>query len=468
MANKKFLWGAAISANQSEGGYNEGGKGLSLVDVLSLSNNRVERMKNVEKNHIDANDFFPSHTSIDFYHYFKEDIRTLKELGINCFRFSISWPRIYPTGLEDKPNQEGLSFYEKILDELEKYGIEPLVTINHFDTPYFLAKEYNGWLDKRTVEAYTKYCKTLFQHFDGRINYWITHNEINMIQHMPYLGGGLYEKKYQDSIQARFQAAHHLLLGSAYAVQEAKKINENNQIGCMTAAGITYGNTCHPKDVFKAWEKNQESYILTDVQIFGEYSGYFNHYLKRNGIKIEISDHEREVLKSNTCDYVAFSYYSSRLTSADPKMQNKTSGNVFSTLRNHYLSRTDWGWQIDPIGMKTTMVNLYDHYKKPLFCVENGIGCRDEYKNGEVDDQKRITFLNDHIQSLEEAIDLGVDCIGYAIWSAIDLVSASSGELNKRYGLLYVDVDDQGNGSLKRYKKKSFYWYKKKIEKSHL
>lgn len=466
---QKFLWGAAISANQCEGGYDKDGKGMSLVDILPYDErfSRQKMMKEIEKFHSD-NDFlqkkfYPSHDSVDFFHRFKADIKLLSELGINSFRFSISWPRIFPTGVEEKPNVQGLKFYDELLGELEKYEIEPIVTINHFDTPLYLATKYDGWLSQKTIIAYKKYCTALFKHYDGRIRYWITHNEINMIQHMPYLGGGLYSKKAQASEASRYQAAHHLLLASAYAVAIGKKINPENQIGCMAAAGITYGNTCHPRDALEAWKKNQHIYMLTDVQMFGEYSFYAKRLLKKLLPDFQMSTKEQNLLRKNTCDFVAFSYYSSRLTSHESKLMEKTAGNAFPTLKNPYLSQTQWGWQIDPVGLQHTMLTLYDRYRKPLFIVENGIGCKESFVEGRVHDQARINYLSEHVQQMEEAMNLGVRCIGYTVWSAIDLVSASSGEMSKRYGLVYVAIDNQGRGSKERIKKDSFYWYQQLI-----
>lgn len=455
-----FLWGTSISANQAEGAYLEDGKGESITDRLPLGKERFQVMNEPGRWAKKKFDNYPSHKAIDFYHHYKEDIALLAELGINSFRFSISWPRIYPTGLEKEPNEAGLLFYDKVLDELEKYQITPIVTLNHFDTPYHLAENYGGWAHPICIEAFETYAKTLLTRYDGRIRYWIPCNEINMAQHIPYVGAGLMLDREKNPEQLKIQAIHHLLLAHASVTKLAHEINSENQIGCMIAAGNTYAKTANPEDVMLAIEKDRESYLFPDVQIRGNYPAYFLSELKRKGLSLTVSDQEQALLSEHTCDFLAISYYNSRMCSADcSKNQDLSSGNVFATLKNKYLEETEWGWQIDPIGLRITLNTLADRYQKPIMIVENGLGAKDRLTDNQIKDDYRIYFLQAHISEMEKAIADGVDVLGYLSWSAFDLISASTGQLSKRYGFIYIDQDDTGNGSGRRFRKDSFFWY---------
>ncbi|SCH87881.1 6-phospho-beta-glucosidase [Romboutsia sp. 1001713B170207_170306_H8] len=461
-----FLWGGATAANQCEGGYKDGGRGLANVDVAPHGKDRFPvlagKMKMFE---CDDNHYYPSHEAIDMYHHYKEDIKLFAEMGFKCYRLSIAWTRIFPTGLEEVPNEEGLKFYESLFDECLKYGIEPLVTICHFDVPMYLVEKYGAWRDRKLVELYVKYCEAIFTRFKGKVKYWLTFNEINMILHLPFIGAGLYIEEGENEEQIKYQAAHHQLVASALATKLAKEINPEFKIGCMLAAGNTYSYTCHPNDVWKSIEKDRENYFFIDVQSRGEYPAYAIKELERKGINILIGEDDKKILKENTVDFISFSYYSSRLTSADPKVDAQTEGNVFATLKNPYLDSSEWGWQIDPLGLRITMNSLYDRYQKPLFIVENGLGAVDTPdENGYVNDYYRIDYLREHIKAMIDAVELdGVDLLGYTPWGCIDLVSAGTGEMKKRYGFIYVDKDNGGKGTLKRSKKKSFDWYKKVI-----
>lgn len=464
---KDFLWGGATAANQCEGGYKEGGRGLSNVDVQPFGKDRfpvgLGKMKMFE---CDEEHYYPSHMAIDMYHNYKEDIALFAEMGFKCYRLSISWTRIFPTGEEDIPNEEGLKFYEDLFDECLKYGIEPLVTICHFDVPMHLVEKYGSWKSRELVDLYVKYCNAIFTRFKEKVKYWLTFNEINMLLHLPFVGAGLYFEKGDNEEAVKYQAAHHQLVASALATKLAHEINPSFKIGCMLAAGNTYANTCDPEDVFKSMEKDRENYFFIDVQSRGYYPAYALKELERKGINIKIKDEDAKILRENTVDFISFSYYSSRLTSADPKINANTEGNVFATLKNPYLKASEWGWQIDPLGLRITMNSLYDRYQKPLFIVENGLGAIDTPdENGEINDDYRIEYLRQHIKAMKDAVELdGVDLLGYTSWGCIDLISASTGEMKKRYGYIYVDKDNEGKGTLKRSKKKSFYWYKKVIE----
>ncbi len=462
---KGFLWGGATAANQCEGGYKEGGRGLANVDVIPHGKDRFPVMLGKKKMlELEEEHYFPALEAIDMYHHYKEDIALFGEMGFKVYRLSIAWTRIFPLGDEKEPNEEGIKFYSDIFRECKKYNIEPLVTITHFDCPMHLIKEYGGWKNRKLVDFYENLCTVLFERFKDMVKYWLTFNEINMIMHLPFMGAGLYFEDGENEEASKYIAAHHELVASAKATQIAHRINPEFKIGCMLAAGNTYPNTCRPEDVWKAMEKDRENYFFIDVQARGEYPAYALKEFERKNIDIGLKEEDKKLLKENTVDFVSFSYYSSRLTSADPAGA-QTEGNVFETLRNPYLKASEWGWQIDPLGLHITMNALYDRYQKPLFIVENGLGAVDEPdETGYIEDNYRIEYLRAHIEAMRDAVNYdGVKLLGYTSWGCIDLVSASSGEMKKRYGFIYVDKDNEGNGTLSRTRKKSFEWYKKVI-----
>jgi 6-phospho-beta-glucosidase len=386
-------------------------------------------------------------------------------MGFKTYRLSIGWTRIFPKGDDLEPNEEGLKFYEELFKECHKYGIEPLVTITHFDCPIHLIKEYGGWRNRKLIEFYQRLVTVLFNRYKGLVKYWLTFNEINMILHAPFIGGGIVFEEGDNEAQIKFTAAHNQLVASAYATKIAHEIDPNNKVGCMLAAGNYYPYTCHPEDVFKAMNLDRENYFFIDVQSRGEYPKYALKQLEREKIDVGMTEEDKKVLKENTVDFISFSYYSSRTASADPEVNKTTAGNIFASIKNPYLKASEWGWQIDPLGLRITMNMLYDRYQKPLFIVENGLGAKDVLtENGEVIDDYRIDYLRAHIKSFMDAVELdGIELWGYTPWGCIDLVSAGTGEMSKRYGFIYVDRDDAGNGSLKRSKKKSFTWYKNVI-----
>lgn len=462
-----FLWGGAIAANQTEGAYLEGGKGLTTVDIMPTGKNRWA----IATGHVDSfkpieGEYYPSHEAIDFYHRYKEDIALFAEMGFKALRISISWARIFPNGDDETPNEAGLQFYDDLFDELLKFGIQPVVTIAHFDVPLHLVEVYGSWKNRKLVEFFEKYATTIFKRYKDKVKYWMTFNEINMLLHLPFVGAGLVFKEGDDKLQIQYQAAHHQLVASSLAVKACHEIIPDAKIGCMLAGGATYPYTCHPDDVFRAMEKDRESYFFIDVQSRGEYPGYAKRFFKENNLTIKMEAGDEELLKKYTVDYIGFSYYGSRATSGDPEILKQiTSGNVFASVENPYLEKSEWGWPIDAKGLRITANQLYDRYQKPLFIVENGLGAVDTVSpDGEVHDDYRIEYLRKHIIQMGEAIQDGVELIGYTSWGPIDLVSASTGEMKKRYGYIYVDKDNEGNGSLQRLKKRSFYWYKQVIE----
>lgn len=467
MLSDDFLWGGATAANQCEGAFDEGGKGLGIVDVIPAGKNRFPvALGKMSYQTLDADEYYPARDAIDMYHTYKEDIRLFAEMGFKCYRFSMEWTRIYPTGVEDKPNEEGLRFYEDFVNELLKYNIEPLVTICHFDVPLYLVEKCGSWRSREMIAYYLKYCETIFTRFRGKVKYWITFNEINMLLHLPFMGAGIIIGAEENEIQIKYQAAHHELVASAMATKLAHEIDGKNRIGCMLAAGNVYPYTCAPEDVWESMQKDRENYFFVDVQSRGRYPEYAWKFFEKNRITLEIADGDLEVLKKHTVDYISFSYYSSRLTSADPEKKKMTAENAFATLKNPHLTASEWGWQIDPLGLRITMNALYDRYQKPLFIVENGLGAVDTpTENGTIDDDYRIAYLKSHIREMIRAVNEdGVPLLGYTAWGCIDVVSASTGEMSKRYGFIYVDRQNDGSGTGKRTKKKSFDWYRRVIE----
>lgn len=462
---KDFLWGGAVAANQCEGAYQEDGKGLSIVDVMPVAPQRWEVLFDLQKGLDQTYDFYPSHESIDFYHTYKEDIALFAEMGFKVFRTSISWPRIFPQGDEEEPNEKGLQFYDNLFAELKKYNIEPLVTINHFDTPLGLVKKYGGWRNRKLVDLYEKYARVVLTRYKDQVKYWLTHNEINMLMHISSFGGGLIFEENENIEQVRYQAAHHQLVASSLATKIAREVNPSMMIGCMLAAGEIYPYSSHPEDVLKAVHENQKQYFFVDIQSRGYYPSYTKRLFEEAQVELEIEKGDLELLKEYTVDFISFSYYSSRTASTDPEvLATVGQGNVFASPKNPYLETSEWGWAIDPIGLRITMNQIYDRYQKPLFIVENGLGAHDELIDGFVDDQYRIDYMRLHIEAMKEAVTEGVDLLGYTSWGCIDLISASTGEMAKRYGFIYVDRDNQGVGTNRRYKKKSFNWYKQLID----
>ncbi len=463
---KDFLWGGATAANQCEGGYLEGGKGLGTVDVIPWGEDRRAVMLGVRDYRTLPEDaYYPSHEAIDMYHHWKEDVALMAEMGFRCYRFSFAWSRIFPTGEEEEPNEEGMKFYEDMIDEMLAAGIQPVVTICHFDVPLHLEQKYGSWKNRKLIDAYLHYCEAIFRRFRDKVTYWMTFNEINMLMHLPFMGAGISIREGENELQVKYQAAHNELVASAMATKLAHEINPDFRIGCMLAAGQFYPYSCNPADVWDALSKDRNNYFFIDVQSRGAYPSYAKKFLERNGIVLEMEPEDERILRENTVDFVAFSYYASRLTSADPNAGVSTGGNVIKSLRNPHLQASEWGWQIDPLGLRITMNSLYDRYQKPLFIVENGLGAVDRVEeDGSIQDDTRIAYLEAHIKEMMKAVEEdGVELIGYTPWGWIDLVSASTGEMKKRYGFVYVDKDNAGNGTLERRRKKSFEWYKKVI-----
>ena len=450
-----FLWGGAVAANQCEGAYDEDGKGWSTQDLAP-------------KGVVGAITDHPTEDNlklkgIDFYHRYREDIAMLAEMGFSVFRFSIAWSRIFPNGDEETPNEAGLAFYDQLIDECRRHGMEPLVTLSHYETPYHLAKTYDGWCSRKMIDFFKRYVNTVMERYKGKVHYWLTFNEINSILHNPYLSGGILTPKEQLSKSDLYQAIHHELVASALVTKMAHEIDPDNKVGCMVIGIPSYPLTPNPDDVIANMEQDRHNLYFTDVQARGAYPKYLNRYFKENGIQIQMEEGDEEILK-NSVDFISFSYYMSTCGCADPDAHPQAAGNIIPGVANPYLRSSQWGWQIDPKGLRYLLNQFYDRYQKPLFIVENGLGARDELieKDGvlTVEDDYRIEYMREHLLQVEEAIEDGVEVLGYTSWGCIDLVSASTAQMSKRYGFIYVDRNDDGSGSMTRYRKKSFYWYR--------
>ncbi|MCY7736850.1 MULTISPECIES: glycoside hydrolase family 1 protein [Bacillus] len=469
-----FLWGGATAANQIEGAYLEGGKGLSTSDYAAYKdpyaqgkvNNFTFDVSSAElnkyKENPDAFDF-PKRRGIDFYHRYEEDIALFAEMGFKVFRLSISWARIFPTGLEDKPNEEGLAFYDKVFDECAKYGIEPLVTMSHYEMPITLTEKYNGWMSRELVPLFEKYARAILERYKNKVKYWITFNEMNMNLNSLYTGAGILEDLVDHKLQAAYQASHHQFVASALTVKAAKEIIPDVQIGCMINQIEAYAKTTKPEDQLQAVKSNQLNMFYPDVQARGEYPTYMVKYFADNQIKLDIEEQDEQILKEGTVDFVAISYYMSHVAEAREDAA-ELAGTFDSPIKNEHLELSQWDWPIDPMGLRISLIKLYDRYQKPLFVCENGLGARDTLtQDGKIHDDYRIDYLKKHIEQMKEAVKEGVDLMGYTPWGCIDLISCGTSQMTKRYGLIYVDQDDLGNGTLNRYRKDSFFWYKNVI-----
>ena len=463
---KNFLWGGATAANQFEGGYQEGGKGLSIADVMPGGKDRIRIIHDPSFDFALHEDYtYPNHEGIDFYHRYKEDIALFKEMGFKTFRMSIAWSRIFPNGDEVEPNEEGLQFYDRVIDELVAQGIEPLVTISHYEMPLHLATAYGGWRDRRLVTFFERYSRVLFERYQGKVKYWLTFNEINGAQFMPMLSLGMAIREGDDQLQLTYQGLHHQLVASALATKAAREIDPAAQVGCMLIAAPVYPYSSNPEDVWYAHDaERMMNFFCGDVHVRGEYPSFAKRFFRENGIELVIEDGDLDILKANTVDFFSLSYYMSRTEKAE-KTEAEAAGNIMSGVKNPYLQASDWGWEIDPMGLRVILNKLYERYALPLFIVENGLGAYDNVDaDGSVHDDYRIGYLRDHLKAMVEAIEDGVDVIGYTSWGCIDLVSASTGEYSKRYGFIYVDKHDDGSGTLERSRKDSFFWYQDVIQ----
>lgn len=473
MSNKNrfpegFLWGGATAANQIEGGLHEGNKGMNIADVLPGGKLRLDILRNPGFNwEMDEEKYhYPNHQGIDFYNRYQEDIALFAEMGFKTYRFSIAWTRIFPKGDELEPNEEGLAFYDRVLDELIKYDIEPVVTMSHYEMPLNLVKNYGGWRNRKVITFFEKYVNTILHHYKDKVKYWLTFNEINSGLKLPMMGLGFAIEKEEDRFQTTYQALHHQFVASAMAVKAAHKIIPESEVGCMIIYAPVYAYDANPENEMHVLEESRIfNNFCTDVQVRGEYPSYINRYFKKHDIKLEIEDGDLDLIKAGAVDYISLSYYMSRTDKKVKTPEEMGEGNMIRGIKNPFLKANDWGWEIDPTGLRITLNELYDRYQVPLFIAENGLGAYDVVEeDGSINDDYRIDYLREHIHAMGEAIEDGVEVMGYTSWGCIDLVSASTGEMSKRYGYIYVDLDDEGKGTLERKRKKSFYWYRNVIE----
>ena len=478
---KNFYWGGATAANQYEGGWKEDGRGPAKTDVTTAGTATTPRYVTYRrkdgstgaisqfeggipvggKGVVLDGYYYPNHEAVDFYHHYKEDIALFAEMGFRMFRMSISWSRIFPKGIETTPNEKGLAFYRNVFDELKKYHIEPLVTISHYDTPLYLEEECGGWNYRETIACFDRFTETIFQEYQGLVKYWLTFNEINClimmkdwIPNMP-----------KEAIRASYQQLHHQFVASARAVQRAHEIDADYQVGCMIAGTCSYPLTCDPKDVLKTQKKMQDGfYYCGDVMVRGAYPAYATRMWKEDGVELICTSEDFEELRRGTVDFFSFSYYGTSCVTTHPDVEKDGAGNLSLGAKNEYIKYSDWGWGMDPDGLRYFLNEIYNRYQLPVMVVENGLGANDTLEaDNSIHDPYRIEYVREHIKAMEGALEDGVDLIAYTPWGCIDLISASTGEMKKRYGFIYVDLDNEGKGTNNRYRKDSFFWYQRVI-----
>ena len=457
-----FLWGGACAANQFEGAWDVDGKGDSVPDHCTNGSNTNPKRITVD---FEPGALYPSHEAIDFYHHYEEDIALFAEMGFKTFRTSINWTRIFPTGEETEPNEAGLQFYSDLFAEMHRLGIEPLVTLSHYEMPLALAVKYNGWYDRRVIDCFTRFCHACFERYKNDVKYWLTFNEVDSIIRHPFTTAGVIPSRFPEEklLEVCYQALHHQLVASALVVKDCHEIIPGSKVGCMLTKLTTYARTCNPDDELATQAKNLENLFYADVHVWGEYPRLILKMFERKGICLHTEPGDDAVLKAGCVDFVSCSYYMTMTESVDPNAE-RTPGNTVLGVKNPYLPASDWGWQIDPKGLRYSLIELYDRYRKPLMVVENGIGAKDTVEpDGSIHDPYRVDYFRQHISEMGKAIDEGVEMWGYTSWAPIDLISASTNQMSKRYGFIYVDQDDMGNGTLARSRKDSFYWYKKVI-----
>lgn len=451
-----FLWGGAIAANQAEGAYLEDGKGLDI------SAGFPHGIKQEFDEIIDPDKYYPTHVAIDFYHRYKEDLELMSEMNFNVFRTSINWSRIYPNGDDETPNEAGLKYYDDLFDEMHRLGMEPLVTLSHYETPTHLVTKYGSWRSRSLIDFFLRYCETVFNRYKGKVKYWLTFNEINNMRRMPGGAGGIFFKEGENKQEVIYQASHHMFVANALAIKLCHEICPDAKIGCMLSLSNVYPNTCRPEDVFETMELRRRSLMFGDVMIRGAYPNYVARIWEEENVHVAMESEDEELIRTYTADYLGFSYYRTSTHEYGQPFYGDTGGDQGTP--NPYLETTPWGWQIDPIGLRYTLNELYDRYQIPLFVVENGLGQIDELdEHGNINDIYRIDYIRDHIKAMKEAVKDGVELMGYTYWGPIDIVSAGTGEMKKRYGFIYVDRDNEGNGTMERKKKASFDWYAKVI-----
>lgn len=465
-----FLWGGALAAHQFEGGWDADSKGPSVVDVLTAGAHGTPRRVTQT---VEPGEFYPNHEAIDFYHRFRDDIALFAEMGLKCLRTSIAWSRIFPNGDETEPNEQGLAFYDAVFDELLAHGIEPVITLSHFELPLHLARHYGGFRNRELVEFFHRFARVCFERYHTKVRWWMTFNEINNQMNTTnplflWTNSGVQITDGDDPREVLFQVAHNELLASALAVKAGHEIDSDLQIGCMVSHVPIYPFSCHPDDVMAAQIAMRERFLFPDVHVRGHYPAYALAEIARAGFDIGLQSGDEQILAEGTVDYIGFSYYMSAAVQSAPTgvdTSTAVNGGPANSVPNPHVKASDWGWQIDPTGLRYTLCTLAERYEKPLFIVENGYGAIDEIDpDGEIHDQARIDYLRAHIEALTTAVVIdGVDLIGYTPWGIIDCVSFTTGEMKKRYGMIHVDRDNAGDGTMERRRKQSFDWYRNVI-----
>ncbi|PLR52638.1 6-phospho-beta-glucosidase [Chimaeribacter arupi] len=462
-----FLWGGAVAAHQVEGGWDQGGKGVSIADVLSGGAHGVDR---VMTDGIQEGYSYPNHEAVDFYGRYKEDVALFAEMGFKCFRTSIAWTRIFPNGDDAQPNEAGLQFYDDLFDELLKYGIEPVITLSHFEMPWHLVKEYGGWKNRKVVDFFVRFSEVVMQRYQHKVKYWMTFNEINNQRdwRYPLFGyccSGVVFTEHDNPEETMYQVLHHQFVASAQVVKLGHAINPAFQIGCMLACVPVYPYSCHPDDMIYSVEAMRERFLFTDVQVRGYYPSYILKEWERRGFTIQMEPGDEQTLREGCTDYIGLSYYMSNAVSTQISSESQSIVSFPGSVPNPHVKASDWGWQIDPVGLRYSLNLLYERYQKPLFIVENGFGAIDKPEaDGSINDDYRIAYLKSHIEQMMKAVtEDGVELMGYTPWGCIDCVSFTTGQYSKRYGFIYVDKHDDGTGTLARSRKASFDWYKQVI-----
>lgn len=466
---KDFLWGGAFAACQCEGEFDKDGRGLSTSDIheytKGLNRAHIEKegggtFAEIKRKAVDKEGYYPKRYGINFYHTYKEDLALLKEMGFQCFRTSFSWSRIFPKGDESEPNEAGLKFYDDLIDEIIKDGMEPIITMSHYDMPLHLVTEYGGFANRKVIDFFVNYATVLLKRFKGKVKYWIVCNQINLVPTVQFGSLGIYDDQAENMEELMYQAVHNQFVACAKVKALGKQIDPEAKLGTMLADCTYYPASCKPEDIVLTMKRNRMQYFFTDVQLRGEYPVYALRYFEEQGIHIPMEMGDEEIIKENPMEFLAISYYSSKIVDAAKNGMSPTDAE-----QNPNLQPTPWEWRMDPLGFYNCLSQYWDRYQVPLMIGENGFGALDQIEeDGSIHDPYRIDFLRKHIEQLKECIKDGVDIFAYCAWGPIDIVSSSSAEMSKRYGFVYVDRDDFGKGSQKRIKKDSFDWYKHVIE----
>lgn len=463
--SSKFMWGGSIAAHQCEGAWNEGNKGLGIMDLVSKGSSTTPRHIS---NELEEGIIYPSHTGIDFYHQYEKDIQLFAEMGFNTLRISIDWSRIYSNGDDEYPNQEGLQYYHNVIDTLLANHIEPIVTLYHFELPHNIVKKYNSWLNRKTIELYLKFVGTVVREYHTKVHKWVTFNEMNHLDPMSeasdiftYMIAGVKYSEMKNPKQDLALIGYNMTLAGCKAYELIKSIDETIEVGCVFGITAYYPKTCKPMDVMKAFKMMERDYYQIDAMVGGSFPQYKIDEFKQNGIELIISEEDQQAFKKSSLDFIGINYYASEVCA---EIVDENDKSYFGGLKNPYLEQSKWGWTIDPVGLRYVLNYTYKKYKLPIMITENGLGAVDVLEDGKVHDSYRIDYLKKHLKALKDAVELDeVDCLGYLMWGPIDLVSATTGEMKKRYGFIYVNKTDDNQGDYSRIKKDSFNWYKEVI-----